>query len=72
MPQMSDNNPIGFTGIHSDVTQNDDDPRRRKPSNNAATGAAAAGSRVLLARAVAFYFRAPVKAFFRTRVDYLV
>jgi hypothetical protein len=39
---------------------------------NAATGASAAGVRAFTAQAVAFYFRAPVKAFFRTRVDYLV
>ncbi|KAI1818759.1 mitochondrial carrier [Poronia punctata] len=43
-----------------------------KPSrNNAATAASAAGVRALSAQAIAFYFRAPVKAFFRTRVDYL-
>ena len=40
-------------------------------SNNAATAASAAGVRALSAQAIAFYFRAPVKAFFRTRVDYL-
>jgi hypothetical protein len=39
--------------------------------NNAATGASAAGIRALSAQFVAFYFRAPVKAFFRTRVDYM-
>ncbi|KLU85418.1 mitochondrial carrier protein [Magnaporthiopsis poae ATCC 64411] len=38
---------------------------------NAATAASAAGVRAFTAQAVAFYFRAPVKAFFRTRVDYL-
>ena len=42
---------------------------RRKPRNNAATGASAAGVRAVSAQAVAFYFRAPVKAFFRTRVE---
>ncbi|KAF7523644.1 hypothetical protein G7054_g11690 [Neopestalotiopsis clavispora] len=42
-----------------------------QPRNNAATAASAAGVRALSAQAVAFYFRAPVKAFFRTRVDYL-
>lgn len=41
------------------------------PRNNAATAASAAGVRALSAQAIAFYFRAPVKAFFRTRVDYL-
>lgn len=43
----------------------------KAPSQNAATGASAAGVRALTSQAVAFYFRAPVKAFFRTRVDYL-
>ncbi|RWA14067.1 hypothetical protein EKO27_g1031 [Xylaria grammica] len=43
-----------------------------KPSRkNAATAASAAGVRALSAQVIAFYFRAPVKAFFRTRVDYL-
>lgn len=36
---------------------------------NAATGLSAAGARAVGSQAVAFYFRAPVKAFFRTRVD---
>ncbi|KMU86658.1 hypothetical protein CIHG_04447 [Coccidioides immitis H538.4] len=45
---------------------------RRNPRTNAATGASAAGVRALSAQAVAFYFRAPVKAFFRTRVEYLL
>ncbi|KAI0115863.1 mitochondrial carrier domain-containing protein [Nemania sp. FL0031] len=43
----------------------------KPPRNNAATAASAAGVRALSAQAIAFYFRAPVKAFFRTRVDYL-
>jgi hypothetical protein len=38
---------------------------------NASTGVQAAGIRAITARAVAFYFRAPVKAFFRGRIDYL-
>ncbi|EEP78332.1 conserved hypothetical protein [Uncinocarpus reesii 1704] len=42
---------------------------RRNPRTNAATGASAAGVRAISAQAVAFYFRAPVKAFFRTRVE---
>jgi hypothetical protein len=42
---------------------------RRKPRNDAATGASAAGVRALSAQMVAFYFRAPIKAFFRTRVE---
>ncbi|KAK2604784.1 hypothetical protein N8I77_007684 [Diaporthe amygdali] len=43
----------------------------RNPRTNAATAATAAGVRAFTAQAIAFYFRAPVKAFFRTRVDYL-
>lgn len=43
----------------------------RNPRNNAATAASAASARALSAQLVAFYFRAPAKAFFRTRVDYL-
>ncbi|CAI7671767.1 unnamed protein product [Penicillium pancosmium] len=48
-------------------------PRKqpRKPRNDAATGASAAGVRALSAQFVAFYFRAPIKAFFRARVDYM-
>ncbi|GJN76471.1 mitochondrial carrier protein [Purpureocillium lilacinum] len=43
----------------------------RAPRSDAATAASAAGVRALSAQLVAFYFRAPAKAFFRTRVDYL-
>lgn len=46
-------------------------PDDRNPRTNAATAATAAGVRAFTAQAIAFYFRAPVKAFFRTRVDYL-
>ena len=42
---------------------------RRDRKVNAATGASAAGVRALGSQLVAFYFRAPAKAFFRTRVD---
>lgn len=45
------------------------DPATKK--RNAATAASAAGVRALSAQAIAFYFRAPAKAFFRMRVDYL-
>ncbi|KAK2739036.1 hypothetical protein FQN57_006718 [Myotisia sp. PD_48] len=48
-----------------------DDTSGRNPRNNAATGASAAGMRAISAQAVAFYFRAPVKSFFRMRVDYM-
>lgn len=70
---MSFNDPVKLKSPHYyNLTQKDSDSTPKKPSNNAATGVTAAGSRALLARAAAFYFRAPVKAFFRTRVDYLV
>lgn len=52
------------------VAQPDDLPGRA-PRANAATAASAAGVRALSAQAMAFYFRAPAKVFFRTRVDYL-
>lgn len=47
------------------------DPSERDSRKNAATAATAASVRAFTAQAIAFYFRAPVKAFFRTRVDYL-
>lgn len=40
-----------------------------KRQNNATTGASAASMRALTARMFAFYFRVPVKAFFRTRIE---
>lgn len=46
-----------------------EDAGRRKPRSNAATGASAAGARAISAQVLAFYFRAPAKAFFRTRVE---
>ncbi|KAL8996659.1 MAG: hypothetical protein Q9169_003883 [Polycauliona sp. 2 TL-2023] len=51
--------------------QDPQSPLRQDSKGNAATGASAAGVRALSSQLVAFYFRAPVKAFFRTRVDYL-
>ncbi|KAI0196419.1 mitochondrial carrier domain-containing protein [Astrocystis sublimbata] len=48
-----------------------DDALEKPSRNNAATAASAAGVRALSAQAIAFWFRAPVKAFFRNRVDYL-
>lgn len=44
---------------------------QKDKKSNATTGASAAGVRALTARLAAFYFRVPIKAFFRTRVDYL-
>ena len=45
-------------------------PDGSQKSKNAATGASAAGIRALSSQLVAFYFRTPIKAFFRTRFDY--
>ena len=42
---------------------------KKKRQENASTGASAATIRALSARMFAFYFRAPVKAFFRARVE---
>ncbi|KAK3290133.1 mitochondrial carrier domain-containing protein [Chaetomium fimeti] len=62
---------LGFnTGILPVIPDGAPTPDKA-PTTNAATGASAAGVRALTSQAVAFYFRAPVKAFFRTRVDYL-
>ena len=62
----------GSLGILPVVPIGTEPPVLKDPRSNAATGASAAGVRAFSAQAVAFYFRAPVKAFFRTRVDYLV
>ncbi|KIV92655.1 hypothetical protein PV10_03928 [Exophiala mesophila] len=61
----------GSLGILPVVPVGTEPPVLKDPRSNAATGASAAGVRAFSAQAVAFYFRAPVKAFFRTRVDYL-
>lgn len=64
--------PAQLKTSHSKVGNDDadgDGTGRRKPRTNAATGASAAGMRAISAQAVAFYFRTPVKAFFRTRVE---
>lgn len=62
----------GSLGILPVVPADSSPPVFKDPRSNAATGASAAGVRAFTAQAVAFYFRAPAKAFFRTRVDYLV
>ncbi|KZZ92490.1 mitochondrial carrier protein [Moelleriella libera RCEF 2490] len=61
---------VGGSGVLP-VVANPDDYPDRAPRSNAATAASAAGVRALSAQLVTFYFRAPAKAFFRTRVDYL-
>ncbi|KAG6037073.1 hypothetical protein E4U40_006850 [Claviceps sp. LM458 group G5] len=62
--------PEPSTGVLPVITNPEDVPGR-VPRSNAATAASAAGVRALSAQVVAFYFRAPAKAFFRTRVDYM-
>lgn len=69
MPTLDDD-PTDFEGVLP-VLPPDSPPIYKDTRSNAATGASAAGVRTFTAQAVAFYFRAPVKAFFRTRVDYL-
>jgi hypothetical protein len=54
-----------------DAEEGSSGPAKKLPQGNAATGITAAGMRALTARAVAFYFRAPMKAFFRGRIDYM-
>jgi hypothetical protein len=49
----------------------DDKDGKTTPNKAPATGVQAAGMRAVAARMVAFYFRAPVKAFFRGRIDYM-
>jgi hypothetical protein len=53
----------------AETLDSDSDGFRQNPRSHAATGASAAGTRALSAQLIAFYFRAPVKAFFRTRVE---
>ena len=65
-----DDDPTDFEGVLP-VIPPDSPPVYKDTRSNATTGASAAGVRAFTAQAVAFYFRAPVKAFFRTRVDYL-
>jgi len=51
------------------VTEKDGAYQSNSP--NATAGASAAGIRAVTMQAMAFYFRTPIKAFFRTRVDYM-
>lgn len=66
-PTASGGLPEGRAERHADIGVSDG--RRKRPNNAAATGASAAGIRAISAQMIAFYFRAPVKAFFRTRVE---
>ena len=60
IPGLSPWNPTGTSG------------ETRDPKTHVLQGSSAAGARALGTQLVAFYFRAPVKAFFRMRVDYMV
>ena len=71
MPQTVGDNPNTPSSLYVQPGSLDDDIFRKKPKNNAATGASAAGTRAVTAQVIAFYFRAPAKAFFRTRIDYM-
>src|SRR5262245_34025095 len=59
--------PVGPSGAAPRTDGNDG----QQPNKAPATGVQAAGVRAVAARMVAFYFRAPVKAFFRGRIDYM-
>lgn len=64
----------GRTGVLPVTLRGDgtgDELEPQKPNKAPATGVQAAGMRAVAARMVAFYFRAPVKAFFRGRIDYM-
>lgn len=68
MVTPSDQNPTK-TDLRVPIKQNGPDTERKDARGNAATGASAAGVRAVSARLLTFYFRAPAKAFFRTRVE---
>jgi hypothetical protein len=67
----------GSSGAGVTPRRNNDKPsdgapeNPQQPNKAPATGVQAAGMRAVAARMVAFYFRAPVKAFFRGRIDYM-
>ncbi|MCJ1467779.1 hypothetical protein MMC07_006404 [Pseudocyphellaria aurata] len=63
--------PSSSTQVACTDVQNSSRDQKRDSRKNAATGASAAGVRAVGSQMIAFYFRAPAKAFFRTRVDYL-
>ncbi|KAK6514458.1 hypothetical protein TWF281_004658 [Arthrobotrys megalospora] len=48
-----------------------EDPKKKSKSSNAVQGASAAGTRAVTMQLVSFYFRYPVKAFMRLRIDYM-
>ncbi|KAF3083423.1 hypothetical protein TWF102_009849 [Orbilia oligospora] len=48
-----------------------EDPKKKSKGSNAVQGASAAGTRAITMQLVSFYFRYPVKAFMRLRIDYM-
>ena len=60
---------VHSTSVDNDGRQSLQSRERKKKKENATTGASAASVRALASRMFAFYFRAPAKAFFRTRVE---
>ncbi|KAI5800266.1 mitochondrial carrier domain-containing protein [Peziza echinospora] len=55
----------------SGATRAGADAAAKSPSTNLVNGTSAAGARAISTQLIAFYFRAPVKAFFKMRVDYM-
>jgi 1-aminocyclopropane-1-carboxylate deaminase/D-cysteine desulfhydrase-like pyridoxal-dependent ACC family enzyme len=43
--------------------------KRKDKKSDASTGTKAAGIRAVIAQLVTFYFRAPIKSFFRSRLE---
>ncbi|KAK4176449.1 mitochondrial carrier domain-containing protein [Triangularia setosa] len=70
-PSLANNSPLIHNPDYAHLPTLQDgvtlQPPGKLPTTNVATGASAAGVRALNSQAIAFYFRAPVKAFFRTR-----
>ena len=67
---MSDGD--GKKVLHPSLREGGEDvvtTNKAKRKENASTGAQAATMRALSARLFAFYFRAPIKSFFRARVE---
>jgi hypothetical protein len=67
---MSSN--VASTGTENDAQSIVEIKKKKKDKKtDASTGAKAAGIRAISSQLVAFYFRAPIKAFFRSRVEYV-
>jgi hypothetical protein len=62
-----------ITGValraEQEVLGKKDHKEEARKQGNAATGASAASVRAISTQFMTFYFRAPAKAFFRTRVE---